>query len=118
MENIEKDTTVSKFAENPYVEMKKKLSMAGVVSVVIAIAAFAGSSVMTDPQSSLKLFLIVLGACFLIYGLIKLAVGHKVAICRANGKVLKKHELLFESGEVLRLKQMVESGNFLSLIHI
>lgn len=115
MENKEKDTNVSKFAENPYVEMKKKVSMAGALAVVIALVAFVISSVVTDPQSSLKLFLVVLGAGFLIYGLIKLAVGNKVAICRANGKVLKKHELLFESGEVLRLKQMVETGNFQSI---
>ena len=115
MENKEKETTVSKFAENPYVEIKKRVSMAGVWSVLVAVVAFVASGFMTDPQSSLKLFLIVVGVCFLIYGLIKLAVGNKVAVCRANGKVLKKHELLFESSEVSRLKQMVESGNFQSI---
>lgn len=115
MENKEKETHVSKFAENPYVEIKKRVSMAGVWSVVVAVVAFGASAVLSDPQSSLKLFLIVVGVCFLIYGLIKLAVGNKVAVCRANGKVLKKHELLFESSEVSRLKQMVESGNFQSI---
>lgn len=58
MENIEKNTVASKFVENPYVEMKKKISMNGVFSVLIAILAFAGSSILTDPQSSLKLFLL------------------------------------------------------------
>lgn len=115
MENKEKETTVSKFAENPYVEIKKRVSMAGVWSVLVAVVAFVASGFMTDPQSSLKLFLIVVGVCFIIYGLIKLAVGNKVAVCRANGKVLKKHELLFESSEVSRLKQMVEAGNFQSI---
>ena len=115
MENKEKETTVSKFAENPYVEIKKKVSMAGVVSIVIAVAVFVASAVISDPQSSLKLFLIVVGACALIYGLIKVAVGNKVAVCRENGKVMKKHELLFERGEVSRLKQMVETGNFQSI---
>ena len=38
-----------------------------------------------------------------------------VHVCRATGKVLKKYELLFESAEVSRLKQMVESGNFQSI---
>ena len=90
MENKEKETTVSKFAENPYVEIKKRVSMAGVWSVLVAVVAFVASGFMTDPQSSLKLFLIVVGVCFIIYGLIKLAVGNKVAVCRANGKVLKK----------------------------
>ncbi len=115
MENIEKDTTVSKFAENPYVEMKKKLSMNGVFSMLIAILAFAGSAIVADPQSSLKLFLVVLGVCFGVYGLIKVAMGNKIAVSKTNGKVLKKHELLFESGEVSRLKQIVESGNFQSV---
>lgn len=115
MENIEKNTVASKFVENPYVEMKKKISMNGVFSVLIAILAFAGSSILTDPQSSLKLFLIVVGVCFIIYGLIKIAMGNKIAVCKTNGKVLKKHELLFESAEVSRLKQIVESGNFQSV---
>lgn len=115
MENKEKETTVSKFAENPYVEIKKKISMAGVVSIFVAVVAFVASAVISDPQSSFKLFLIVLGVCVLIYGLIKVAVGNKVAVRRDNGRVLKKHELLFESGEVSRLKQMVESGNFQSI---
>lgn len=70
MENKEKETHVSKFAENPYVEIKKRVSMAGVWSVVVAVVAFGASAVLSDPQSSLKLFLIVVGVCFLIYGLI------------------------------------------------
>ena len=74
-----------------------------------------GASAVSDPQSSLKLFLIVLGAGLLVYGLIRVAVGNKIAVCRATGKVLKKYELLFESAEVSRLKQMVESGNFQSI---
>lgn len=57
----------------------------------------------------------MLGAGLLIYGLIRVAVGNKIAVCRATGKVLKKYELLFESAEVSRLKQMVESGNFQSI---
>ena len=55
------------------------------------------------------------GAGLLIYGLIRVAVGNKIAVCRATGKVLKKYELLFESAEVSRLKQMVESGNFTTI---
>ena len=106
MENIEKETVSSKFMENPYIEMKKKISVNGIVALVIAILAFVGSSAVSDPQSSLKLFLIVLGAGLLIYGLIRVAVGNKIAVCRATGKVLKKYELLFESAEVSRLKQM------------
>ena len=112
MENIEKETASSKFMENPYIEMKKKISVNGIVALVIAILAFVGSSAVSDTQSSLKLFLIVLGAGLLIYGLIRVAVGNKIAVCRATGKVLKKYELLFE---VSRLKQMVESGNFQSI---
>ena len=96
-------------------KMENKEKETGVWSVLVAVVAFVASGFMTDPQSSLKLFLIVVGVCFIIYGLIKLAVGNKVAVCRANGKVLKKHELLFESSEVSRLKQMVESGNFQSI---
>lgn len=115
MENIEKETVSSKFMENPYIEMKKKISVNGIVALVIAILAFVVSSAVSDPQSSLKLFLIVLGAGLLIYGLIRVAVGNKIAVCRATGKVLKKYELLFESAEVSRLKQMVESGNFQSI---
>ena len=115
MENIEKETVSSKFMENPYIEMKKKISVNGIVALVIAILAFVGSSAVSDPQSSLKLFLIVLGAGLLIYGLIRVAVGNKIAVCRATGKVLKKYELLFESAEVSRLKQNVESGNFQSI---
>ena len=99
MENIEKETVSSKFMENPYIEMKKKISVNGIVALVIAILAFVGSSAVSDPQSSLKLFLIVLGAGLLIYGLIRVAVGNKIAVCRATG----------------RLKQMVESGNFQSI---
>ena len=114
MENIEKETASSKFMENPYIEMKKKISVNGIVTQVIAILAFVGSSAVSDTQSSLKLFLIVLGAGLLVYGLIRVAVGNKIAVCRATGKVLKKYELLFESAEVSRLKQMVESGNFQS----
>ena len=113
MENIEKETASSKFMENPYIEMKKKISVNGIVVLVIAILAFVGSSAVSDTQSSLKLFLIVLGAGLLIYGLIRVAVGNKIAVCRATGKVLKKYELLF--AEVSRLKQMVESGNFQSI---
>ena len=59
MENIEKETASSKFMENPYIEMKKKISVNGIVALVIAILAFVGSSAVSDPQSSLKLFLIV-----------------------------------------------------------
>ena len=103
MENIEKETVSSKFMENPYIEMKKKISVNGIVALVIAILAFVVSSAVSDPQSSLKLFLI------------RVAVGNKIAVCRATGKVLKKYELLFESAEVSRLKQMVESGNFQSI---
>lgn len=51
MENKEKETTVSKFAENPYVEIKKRVSMAGVWSVLVAVVAFVASGFMTDPQS-------------------------------------------------------------------
>lgn len=105
MENIEKETASSKFMENPYIEMKKKISVNGIVTLVIAILAFVGSSAVSDTQSSLKLFLIMLGAGLLIYGLIRVAVGNKIAVCRATGKVLKKYELLFESAEVSRLKQ-------------
>ena len=72
MENIEKETVSSKFMENPYIEMKKKISVNGIVALVIAILAFVGSSAVSDPQSSLKLFLIVLGAGLLVYGLIRL----------------------------------------------
>ena len=115
MENIEKETASSKFMENPYIEMKKKISVNGIVALVIAILAFVGSSAVSDTQSSLKLFLIMLGAGLLIYGLIRVAVGNRIAVCRATGKVLKKYELLFESAEVSRLKQMVESGNFQSI---
>ena len=111
MENIEKETASSKFMENPYIEMKKKISVNGIVALVIAILAFVGSSAVSDTQSSLKLFLIMLGAGLLIYGLIRVAVGNRIAVCRATGK----YELLFESAEVSRLKQMVESGNFQSI---
>lgn len=44
MENIEKETASSKFMENPYIEMKKKISVNGIVALVIAILAFVGSS--------------------------------------------------------------------------
>ena len=40
--------------ENPYIEMKKKISVNGIVALVIAILAFVGSSAVSDPQSSLK----------------------------------------------------------------
>lgn len=56
MENIEKETASSKFMENPYIEMKKKISVNGIVTQVIAILAFVGSSAVSDTQSSLKLF--------------------------------------------------------------
>lgn len=56
MENIEKETVSSKFMENPYIEMKKKISVNGIVALVIAILAFVVSSAVSDPQSSLKLF--------------------------------------------------------------
>lgn len=56
MENIEKETASSKFMENPYIEMKKKISVNGIVVLVIAILAFVGSSAVSDTQSSLKLF--------------------------------------------------------------
>ena len=91
MENIEKETVSSKFMENPYIEMKKKISVNGIVALVFAILAFVGSSAVSDLQSSLKLFLIVLGAGLLVYGLIRVAVGIKIAVCRATGKVLKKY---------------------------
>ena len=46
MENIEKETASSKFMENPYIEMKKKISVNGIVVLVIAILRFwLGSSV-------------------------------------------------------------------------
>ena len=32
MENIEKETASSKFMENPYIEMKKKISVNGIVT--------------------------------------------------------------------------------------
>ena len=50
MENIEKETVSSKFMENPYIEMKKKISVNGIVALVIAILAFVGSSAVSDPQ--------------------------------------------------------------------
>ena len=84
MENIEKETVSSKFMENPYIEMKKKISVNGIVALVIAILAFVGSSAVSDTQSSLKLFLIMLGAGLLIYGLIRVAVGNRIAVCRAT----------------------------------
>ena len=87
MENIEKETVSSKFMENPYIEMKKKISVNGIVALVIAILAFVGSSAVSDPQSSLKLCLIVLGAGLLIYGLIRDAEGIMEAVCRASGYV-------------------------------
>lgn len=33
MENIEKETASSKFMENPYIEMKKKISVNGIVTL-------------------------------------------------------------------------------------
>lgn len=114
MENIEKETASSKFMENPYIEMKKKISVNGIVALVIAILAFVGSSAVSDTQSSLKLFLIYVGSGTPYIWLIRVAVN-RIAVCRATGKVLKKYELLFESAEVSRLKQMVESGNFQSI---
>ena len=48
MENIEKETASSKFMENPYIEMKKKISVNGIVALVIAILAFVGSSAVSD----------------------------------------------------------------------
>ena len=90
MENIEKETASSKFMENPYIEMKKKISVNGIVALVIAILAFVGSSAVSDTQSSLKLFLIMLGAGLLIYGLIRVAVGNRIAVCRATGTTFRK----------------------------
>ena len=68
MENIEKETVSSKFMENPYIEMKKKISVNGIVALVIAILAFVGSSAVSDPQSSHKLIMIVKGESLQING--------------------------------------------------
>ena len=102
MEYIDKVTVSSKFMENPYIEMKKKISVNGIVALVIAILAIVDSSAVSDTKSSLKLILIMLGAGLLIYGLIRVAVGNRIALTRATGKVMKKNELLFESAEVTR----------------
>ncbi len=114
MENVEKNI-VSRFAENPHVEIKKKLSVQGLVVSLIAVLVFVLSSVVSDPQSSLKLFLVVVGVVLIIYGIIKLIIGNNVAICRESGAELKKHEIHFENSDVSRLKQMVENGDLKSI---
>ena len=50
MENIEKETVSSKFMENPYIEMQKKISVNGIVALVIAILSYVGSSIVSDKK--------------------------------------------------------------------
>lgn len=66
------------FPANKDISVKKSLSVKGLVSVVIAVAAFALSSVVTDPQSSLKLALLVAGVAMIVYGVIKLHSGKRL----------------------------------------
>ena len=100
------------FPANKDISVKKSLSVKGLVSVVIAVAAFALSSVVTDPQSSLKLALLVAGVAMIVYGVIKLALGKKTVIYKATGDVLSQTDILFDSQEVVRLKRMVEDRQF------
>ncbi|MCU6768300.1 hypothetical protein OCV73_04980 [Barnesiella propionica] len=100
------------FPANKDISVKKSLSVKGLVSVIIAVAAFALSSVVTDPQSSLKLALLVAGVAMIVYGVIKLALGKKTVIYKATGDVLSQTDILFDSQEVVRLKRMVEDRQF------
>lgn len=103
------------FPANEDIAVKKSLSVKGLVSVVIAVAAFALSSMVTDPQSSLKLALLVAGSALIVYGGIKLAIGKKTVIYKVTGDALAQTDVLFDSQEVLRLKRMVEDRQFDSI---